>query len=123
MRFGWERFLTLAEELAQRPDSDDAALRSSVSRAYYAAFGKAADRIEADTGSRPDWADAHKQVWEHFEGAGDRFRREIGQTGKRLKFQRIRADYRGAEVISRTDVSNSIDHAQRILTRLGQLVK
>jgi hypothetical protein len=36
--FDWSRYLDLADELARRV-SDEAAERSAISRAYYAAFG------------------------------------------------------------------------------------
>src|SRR5258708_7494718 len=107
------------DEMSQRLRFHERA-RDALAKWRLAAWSK--DPGAPRCGSKPDWGDAHKRVWEHFEGASDRYRREIGQTGRRLKFQRIKADYRGAEVISRTDVTSSIDRAQRILTRLGQLV-
>ncbi len=44
MSFNWSEYLNLAQELAGRstePPNQEARLRSSISRAYYAAFCKA----------------------------------------------------------------------------------
>ena len=44
MGFEWSKYLELAEELVQL--DDEAALRSAVSRAYYAVYGKARGHLQ-----------------------------------------------------------------------------
>ena len=50
MAFDWTEYLTLAQELVQR--EEEACLRSAISRAYYAAFGKARERLEQEAITR-----------------------------------------------------------------------
>lgn len=86
--FDWDRFLALAEELAGRP-GDEAAARTAISRAYYAAFhaGRAylnRANIPADMSGR-----AHRQVRQAFEASDP----SISQTLARLHEWRKEADY------------------------------
>ncbi len=121
MLFNWEQYLSLAQELRQRTESDQAAMRSAVSRAYYAAFNKAADRMEAEGEPRPTSGDSHRIVWEYYKKRPDRFRRQIGEDGQRLKRQRIEADYRGGVNIRSAQVEDCLIKAGRVLDRLTKL--
>ena len=107
MAFEWTEFLTLAKELAQR--SDEAALRSAVSRAYYAAFGKARALLMAEGVPLVSDATDHARVWEAFRSSSDDVRYYIGVDGMALRNNRNRADY-DAEV---TDIKARAQRAVR----------
>ena len=91
MAFDWAEFLVLAQELAQR--REEAALRSAISRAYYAAFGKAKAFLESEGVSFAADAGDHAQVWETFRGSSNDVRYYIGEDGFGLRNSRNRADY------------------------------
>ena len=89
MTFQWQEFLLLARALSQ--SSDEASLRSAISRAYYAAFRTARDVAVSRAWVRAERA-GHKEVWDAFCKRGPRERR-IGHLGESLQFQRQDADY------------------------------
>ena len=108
MAFNWSEFLVLAQELAQR--REEAALRSAVSRAYYAAFGKARAFLEAEGVSFAADAGDHAQVWETFRASSNDVRYYIGEDGFVLRNNRNRADYDA-------DVSDIQARAQRAVRK------
>ena len=118
--FDWGDYLRLASELATRSD-DEAALRSAISRAYYAVYGRAAAYLVA----RGDFADRalmHRTVWEVFKDSPEIARREIWTLGLRLKDQRVKADYQPSFRGSLTKAANeSIDRAAALLALLDRL--
>jgi len=86
--FDWHEFLALADELAAR-SGDEAAVRTAISRAYYAAFhaGRAyLDRVNipAELGGRAHWQ--LRQVLQPQDPA-------ISETLARLHDWRKEADY------------------------------
>ncbi len=90
MPFDWKQYLNLADELSHR--SDEAALRSAVSRAYYAAFGAARNYLRRKGEHIPDNEQTHKVVWESFQQRGKTYA-AVYQNGNRLKNRRRQADY------------------------------
>lgn len=91
--FEWQQYLVLAEALSEI--SAEAAKRSAISRAYYAAFHVARHLYVA---SNPSYlstpgAELHRDVWNWFVRHHARSHREIGLTGSNLKRFRERADY------------------------------
>jgi hypothetical protein len=74
MPFDWTEFLDLAKGLKERAQdfaSPEAALRSAVSRAYFAAFCFASSFAQARHGFVPDrTADDHRRLRAHFGGRG-----------------------------------------------------
>jgi uncharacterized protein (UPF0332 family) len=97
MMFDWSDYLDLAKELAGRMAShatEEAKLRSSVSRAYYAAFCKARNYLRDIEGrSIPSTGDAHVFVRDEFRHSADRLRRKIGNNLNRLRIDRNKVDY------------------------------
>ncbi len=65
MPWAWEDFLVLAKKLAEAP-ATEAAYRSSVSRAYYAAYHVAKITLEASGLTIPRGAGSHKRVWDAY---------------------------------------------------------
>jgi muconolactone delta-isomerase len=86
--FDWIKFLDLAEDLATRAD-DEAASRSAISRAYYAAFHIGRDHL-ARSGIPPDRGrNAHHQV----QAALRAVNQGIAEDLALLHFWRKQADY------------------------------
>ena len=88
--FDWSDYLPLAERLAA--DNDEAARRSAISRAYYAAYHAAARYVRA----RQLLVDnhTHQTVWRVLAGDADPARQHAGVSGQRLHYLRTEADYR-----------------------------
>jgi uncharacterized protein (UPF0332 family) len=84
-------FLTLADFLATR--NDEAAWRTSISRAYYAAFHVACEFM-VSLGFRVPKADrAHGYLWLRLENSGHSELVRAGRTLKDLRSRRNIADY------------------------------
>jgi uncharacterized protein (UPF0332 family) len=87
--FDWREYLVLAREL--RSKQSEASLRSSISRAYYAAFCTALYRLHPngrDSLSR----DSHASLWQEYRHQGRAFS-HIGVRGDRIRKDRQAADY------------------------------
>lgn len=94
--FAWADYLALARELASR--SDEASLRSAVSRSYYALFHGAQTALKA---CDPEYAshrvrDGHKQVWDRLAGVSRRQAKSAAMRGRTLLVSRHEADYRAS---------------------------
>jgi uncharacterized protein (UPF0332 family) len=98
MSFDWTQFLDLAKALEGAPDTPgprEAALRSAISRAYYAAFHHALDRAAGEGYTATNTGEDHFRVREHFElHRPSRRRARIAIELGRLYDHRIKADYR-----------------------------
>ena len=91
--FDWEEYLELAGELAGRR-GDVGAERSAISRAYYAAFHKAAEYLTARGERLTFTGDDHTFVWDwFFQPGASAMSLRIGSNGHRLRRARRRADY------------------------------
>lgn len=93
MSFDWTEFLDLAQALAsqeRKPATEEAKLRSAISRAYYAAYCTARNRLGAISFHVRD---KHTYVWNHFQNSTDDALKEIGKNGHRLRKDRNKADY------------------------------
>lgn len=92
MTFNWRGFLTLAIELEE--SADEAKLRSSISRAYYASYCSARDYMDKKI---PKNVPPHKYVIEYyngFHGGKTNFRRSlIAENLKLMKVKRVTSDY------------------------------
>jgi len=82
--FDWNEYLTLAPEL--RLKQSEAALRSSISRAYYAAFCTALHRLHP-SGSEVFSRDSHASLWQEYRRQGRAFS-HIGVRGDRIRKDR-----------------------------------
>ncbi len=91
MAFDWGAYLDLADELANR--SDEAALRSAISRAYYAALGLARDLLESEDQTFAFTDNLHSLVWRAVSSSADDIRYYIGIDGRWLRLNRNAADY------------------------------
>ncbi|KYK27645.1 MAG: hypothetical protein HXS48_16615 [Theionarchaea archaeon] len=97
MRFVWSQYLTLAKELAGHSvtASTEAKLRSSVSRAYYAAFCEARNYLRNELGYPiPTTGEAHKLVIDNLKTSIEPKLRRVGINLDRLRIDRNKTDYK-----------------------------
>jgi hypothetical protein len=131
MPFNFNEYLTLAIELGARPE--EAAKRSSISRAYYTVFHLANPRAETRVGpwrkrKDPDRIQRHKDLsshewcWHQYIHTNDLGCRSIGLIGQRMKWRRVIADYKNADNPGlATDVERQITDAQQFQTDFAAL--
>ena len=91
MNFDWSEYLRLARELADQR-GDDAAMRTAISRAYYAAFN-IASRHKAAEEARSSQAGPHQAVWRLLKQSGNSSWRRAGNMGLRFMEIRQMVDY------------------------------
>ncbi len=92
--FQWETFLDVARDLARNDQADnEAALRSAISRAYYAVLGAAHQRLVDADWTSPGGS-IHLHVWRAYADATDRRRRNVARHGNFLRLRRNDADYK-----------------------------
>ena len=118
MIFDWAKYLVLAEELAMR-SSDEASLRSAVSRAYYAAFCIARNRLLQEGEEIPKTGEAHTTVWTKYRFSAQKHLKDVGTTGDRLRRSRNKADYDDELPDISAMVEDAIAKARRLLHSLG----
>jgi len=97
MSFDWTQFLFLAQELtksAASSSSQEAMLRSAISRAYYAAFCNARNFLRNHRNEViPSTAEAHRIVKDIFGRSTDQEELAIAEDLDRLRIDRNKADY------------------------------
>ena len=132
MSFDWTEYLHLAKELANqktdKPSSPEAKYRSSISRAYYAAHGKAKNYLASVRNiTIPESPEAHQLVIEKFKelGINDNNQQciDISSSLKTLRTQRNIADYK--ELLRKLNISSkailAISTAEQVITDLSKL--
>ena len=116
--FDWSQYLILARDLGSR--SEEAALRSAISRAYYASYNTA--RSFCSNAGIPiiDTWNLHKDLWDAFLRKGGRTFASVHDKGQRLRRKRTKADY-DSEVSGLSSVTaDSLRDADAILSFLKQ---
>lgn len=141
MTFDWSGYFDLARELAVINTNDsaktvEAKLRSSISRAYYAAFCLARNYLRDDLGyrelSKSEESDVnvHWFVINKLLGSRDKKMREIGLDLKKLREKRNIVDY--DDVFSKSieklkklqnDANYCLKLAGNIITNLNELIE
>jgi uncharacterized protein (UPF0332 family) len=118
--FDWSEYLGLAQELGER-SGDEAALRSSISRAYYYVYHLALKRAETNNFRALKGEPTHVQLWRVFSENPDPECRRLGELGARIKENRRRADYEPFFVRVAEEVPAIIADARDFALRLGKL--
>jgi len=109
-------FLTVAGGLAS--DSTEAAWRSAISRAYYAAF-HAARELMTDLGfTVPQGDSTHAYAWIRLQNCGDPKVRKAGSNLNVLRGQRNRADYDLHLTIRQSHAATEVQIANEVLQSL-----
>lgn len=105
-------FLTLAQELSS---GNEAALRTSISRAYYAAFHQAQATAQKYT-FKPNLnsASSHQDVIDFLAGFGDKDYRTTANYLKLARNLRKKADYQLSDPITTQDAQTCIQYAQQV---------
>lgn len=135
MSFHWSEYLDVAQELAEQakhapPELQEARYRASISRAYYAAFGKARDHLRfheniqeprplvSSTGER---INIHQYVRETYMSRSGQ--EGIGADLNRMRLYRNRVDYDDNNLLQRLPwaAQDSITRAKRVFNRLDSL--
>ena len=118
MSFEWQHFLDLAEQLARKAAEDnaptaedasappapiaprsssEAALRTAISRAYYATYHIAVEYIDLTGGGLPPKINSHQWAWDQFnpkiKPSVRKQERRIFNIGRDMLFARKAADY------------------------------
>jgi len=126
MSFEWIGFLKLAEGLYCTPDSpgpQEAAFRSAVSRAYYAALHCAADFAYRE-GFRPsEFKSIHEQTPTYFRDCKpqNKTRQQIATQLNRLRGRRVKAGYDDVLEKPATQADAAIETAKSVLGNLESL--
>lgn len=126
MSFDWVEFLTLAEALQSDPDSPgppEAALRSAVSRAYYAAFHCALNVASEEGFDSSGSGDDHRNVQRHFRHhKTNSTRQKIAIELDRLRNNRSKADYEDTLSSRAESLAHlTINMARNVLNNLNAL--
>jgi len=119
MSFQWTDYLTLAQNVVSAA-TDEASLRTAVSRAYYAAF-HVARRYVMDAKPEvqlPADGRQHEMVWEVL-GRGRRQERAACAHGRRLKQKRTKADYAMTGLKFPNDARFAITEAQGVISNIA----
>lgn len=97
MSFDWPDYLTLAQALSgdeEAAPTEEARLRSALSRAYYAVYGTARAVARVQDGYVPQRSEtSHQGLIRHFRESPDRVRKSIAANLERMQKNRERADY------------------------------
>jgi uncharacterized protein (UPF0332 family) len=128
-QFDWLKFLSLARDLRTRTEEE--AIRTSVSRAYYATYHKALEFLDSRSiavsrvSASPAGVQAgtsHDALWRTFSRSQDRRWQKIGEDGDRLKRKRQMVDYDSYVHKLVPDVADeALLVSQRIVDTLAQL--
>jgi len=114
MSFDWKDFIRLSEELIKR--SDEASLRSGISRAYYGVFCIARNKQGLKHYKKPD---VHREVIARYMNSKNNQEQEIGQLLDKLRRERNDADYDEDKVINSQLAQRVLLRAKNILEKLG----
>ena len=118
--FDWSEYLSLANEMVQRPE--EAAKRAAVSRAYYSVFCRARNWLEIQGIPIGHNNSDHNTVWTAFERLQGKSAKRIGQEGKRLRRARNMVDYDNTVDKLSSTVRSAMEHAKTIHTELQHML-
>lgn len=120
MNFDWDEFRKLAEQLRQ--SETEAERRTAISRIYYAVYHRAKTYLEREGFQFRQFESSHRQIWDEFKDKGRTFA-AIGNTGDRLRANRVKADY--ISEIENIDflVKRSFELAENAFVYLQQIEK
>lgn len=122
MSFDWSNYLDLAQDLSQQSLSSshgDADLRSSISRAYYAAFHKARQRLYDKWGiTVPKDATAHGIVKKELR---KKQQKRIAVALDRMRIDRNSADYEDSVANLPITTRENLKRAKQIILDLSKL--
>ena len=116
MSFRWEEYFILAKELSQK--GSEAATRSAISRAYYAAY-HVARRHPGSKGATATQSGSHGAVWRALRESSDKNWRKAGNQGRDILENRHKADYDDVVPELVRKMHSTIRMTEEILRLLG----
>ena len=116
MPFQWADYLKLASLLAAQ--GDEAALRSAISRAYYAVYHTAVANAQAHsvTIARVSGFGLHESCWNAYKALPATA--ALGVAGDRLKVSRHKADYQLVAANWAKEAATTLTEAARLMGAL-----
>jgi uncharacterized protein (UPF0332 family) len=123
MSFDWNKYLTLAKALSQAV-TDEASLRSAVSRSYYSVFNLALQRagLNGYRDKSDETGGSHQLLWNLY---GRNIKNtdclRLAMLGPRMKRRRVKADYRSAYPKLPDEVRFAINDADECVALLARL--
>jgi uncharacterized protein (UPF0332 family) len=126
MAFNWEDFLTFAENLYTNPDIPgprEAALRSAISRAYYAAFRAAMELGKQNGFIATSRGEDHHKIREHFRNSKPKHQKksDISVQLDRLYDLRRKADYENSLTKPENSAYSAIGMAKKVFQCINEL--
>lgn len=113
--FQAESYYSQAQQLLQTSRSDDAALRSAISRAYYSALIVARDAKGISTRGQS----GHQAVINGY--SGNAAENVVADSLRKLRALREKADYQPKATCVNTEGHHAIAHARKVLSFLRKL--
>jgi uncharacterized protein (UPF0332 family) len=121
MPFDWREFIKFSEEL-YNTKSDEASLRSAISRAYYGAFGSIRPYcIERFKISSKNNHEIHRIVIEKLKSSSNSLEFSTGNFLSGLREDRNNADYDNRSSISKPLVNKAINNCKNVIANLELL--
>ena len=125
MSFDWEDYLHLASELSQQSSNgtfEEAKKRAAISRAYYAAFIKARNKIFPKAGKPPRYyrGGSHNYYIEYYLDEGH-IGREVQNKLQSLKRRRKKADYDNSISGLARELAAALQESKKVIERLNQI--
>jgi uncharacterized protein (UPF0332 family) len=120
--FAWEDYLSIATILLDDTTAPEAALRSAVSRAYYAAFNIA--RLYLRENGRLKLLaqpNAHRAVWAELRDSNHPIESSLGHVGFRMRSFRNKADYDDSYPRLHHDATFAISAARNLVVQFAEL--
>ena len=117
--FDWQQFLVYAQSVDLQSASE-AALRTVVSRAYYAAYWKARRRVEKQHFTVPR-QNAHQEVWDRYARVKNADGTPLKEFCEALKTKRANADYEARPPIKASDAELAIADAEDLIADIQAL--
>ncbi len=118
--FDWADYLSFAQAL--NPLNGEATIRAAISRAYYAAYGRACTRLRRRNVTFPR-GDIHTFVWSEYESIVNADGDDVGDNGFTLKQRRVRADYNDSPPLRRTDMEIALRDAATLIRDIDGLLR
>ena len=117
--FPWSDYLVLADELAER--TQESALRSAISRAYYYTYHLALARARTNLYRAERGESTHAQLWRLYSGCPEPIAQRMAVIAERLKEKRERADYENTYLRIAEDVPIQLEEARKFAALLNSL--
>src|SRR5665213_437930 len=116
MPFDWNQYLTLAKTLSGTV-TDEASMRSAVSRSYYSAFSLARERAELNgyRDKSDQMGSSHKHLWDLYGRNTNADCKRLAFLGPRMKGRRVKADYKAEYPRLTDDVRFAIQDAEECI--------